>query len=110
MTVTRVVQIQSKDSVDAETRDTTLRNVLAMKANCLSQETGEPYIHSILIGKDISPEPLNNEFTHQFLLEISNEADRDYYASQDPAHQMVIEGLKPVIEKIQIMDIIDGQY
>ncbi|CEL10579.1 hypothetical protein ASPCAL13696 [Aspergillus calidoustus] len=107
--ITRVVQIQFKDGVDADTRRTTLEKVRAMKVNCLSRETGQPYIQSIKVGKDVSPEPLNNGFTHQFILEFNSEADRDYYSSRDPAHQAVIAGLGPVLEKIQILDIIDGE-
>jgi hypothetical protein len=83
--ITRVVQIQFKDGVDADTRRTvrvvadvptsiatqrepltvnicyikTLEKVRAMKVNCLSRETGQPYIQSIKVGKDVSPEPLN---------------------------------------------------
>jgi hypothetical protein len=36
----------------------TLSTVRAMKVNCLSQKTGQPYIQSVMIGKDVSPEPL----------------------------------------------------
>ncbi|KAL3442875.1 stress responsive A/B barrel domain-containing protein [Aspergillus insuetus] len=87
----------------------TLSTVRAMKVNCLSQETGQPYIQSVIVGKDVSLEPLNNGFTHQFILEFKSEADRDYYSSRDPAHQAVIAALEPVLEKIQILDIIDGE-
>ncbi|KAL2844859.1 stress responsive A/B barrel domain-containing protein [Aspergillus pseudodeflectus] len=133
--VTRVVQIQFKDGVDADRRKTVrviadapksiatqrepltvnicyikvLDKVRAMKVNCLSRQTGQSYIQFIRVGKDVSPEPLNNGSTHQFILEFNSEADRDYYSSRDPAHQAVIAGLGPVLEKIQILDIIDGE-
>jgi hypothetical protein len=49
-------------------------------------------------------------FTHQFVMEFANAEDRNYYSSKDAFHQSVIELLTPRVEKVQIVDIIDGQF
>ena len=45
-----------------------------------------------------------NGFTHMFVVDFASVEDRDYYLV-DPAHQAVVAGLKPVVEKVQVMDI-----
>lgn len=42
-------------------------------------------------------------------MEFADAADRDYYSGKDKYHQSVIAVLTPQIEKVQILDIVDGQ-
>ncbi|KIX01241.1 uncharacterized protein Z518_08966 [Rhinocladiella mackenziei CBS 650.93] len=110
ISITRAVQVQFKKDLPANELDETLKQVYAMKDKCIHAETQQPYMKSVKVGKNQAPEPLNNDFTHQFVMEFSSAADRDYKSAKDPYHQSVMGVLTPQIEKVQIMDIVDGQY
>lgn len=54
-------------------------------------------------GLNNSPENLNQEFTHCFLVTFASEADRAIYLPH-PAHQAFVEVLKPHLDKVLVID------
>ncbi|KYP15459.1 MAG: stress responsive protein [Flavihumibacter sp. CACIAM 22H1] len=54
-------------------------------------------------GINNSPENLNQEFTHCFLVSFASEKARDSYLPH-PAHKAFVEVLKPHLEKVLVID------
>lgn len=54
-------------------------------------------------GTDVSPEGKAQGFTHCFLLTFRTEADRDAYLPH-PAHKEFGSMLRPVLDKVLVMD------
>lgn len=54
-------------------------------------------------GTNNSPEGLNQELTHCFLVTFESEADRDAYLPH-PAHKAFVEVLEPHLEKAVVLD------
>lgn len=48
--------------------------------------------------------------THSFVMEFDNEADRDYYTKEDPAHRDYVNFLKPLLVKIVVSDFTAGVF
>ena len=49
-------------------------------------------------------------FKHAFVSQFENEADRDYYLKEDPAHVEFVASLDGVIEGVQVVDYKPGVY
>ena len=47
-------------------------------------------------------------FTHAFVMEFASEADRDYYAAEDPAHLAYKKSVRPLVEKVNAVDYTPG--
>jgi hypothetical protein len=54
-------------------------------------------------GTNNSPENLNQGFTHCFFVSFASEADRAIYLPH-PDHKAFIEVLKPVLDKVLVID------
>lgn len=54
-------------------------------------------------GTNNSPENLNDEFTHCYLLTFASEEDRDVYLPH-PAHKAFGDVLKPYLDKVFVID------
>lgn len=54
-------------------------------------------------GTNVSPENLDQGYTHCFFLTFKNEADRDAYLPH-PAHQEFGEVLRPHLDKVTVID------
>jgi hypothetical protein len=54
-------------------------------------------------GTNVSPEGLNDGFTHAFTLTFANAPDRDAYLVH-PAHQRFVETLGPLLERSLVLD------
>jgi Stress responsive A/B Barrel Domain len=54
-------------------------------------------------GVNISPENLNKEFTHVFLMTFKDAVARDLYLVH-PAHQMFVEKYKPLLADALVLD------
>ena len=54
-------------------------------------------------GTNNSPENLNQGFTHCFFVSFASEADRSIYLPH-PDHKAFIEVLKPVLDKVLVID------
>jgi hypothetical protein len=48
--------------------------------------------------------------SHAYILHFESIKDRDYYVSQDPAHQAFKEAAAFVLENAQVVDFQDGSY
>lgn len=60
-------------------------------------------IKSFEWGINNSPENLNQDFTHCFLVTFASEAHRAIYLPH-PAHQAFVEVLKPHLDKVLVVD------
>jgi hypothetical protein len=54
-------------------------------------------------GTNNSPEKLNQDFTHCFLVTFKSEADRDAYIPH-PDHKAFVEVLLPHLDKVLVLD------
>lgn len=54
-------------------------------------------------GTNNSPENLNQDFTHCFFVSFSSEKDREIYLPH-PAHKAFVEILKPILDKVLVID------
>lgn len=59
-------------------------------------------------GTDVSPEGLQDGFTHCFLVTFVDAAARDAYLPH-PAHQAFVAELRPCLEKALVADYAPGQ-
>lgn len=62
-----------------------------------------PQIRDFEWGTNISPENLNQGFTHCFFLTFENEKDRDAYLPH-PEHKKFAESLGSVLDKAMVID------
>lgn len=67
-----------------------------------------PEIASFEFGTNNSPEGLNNDFTHCFLVTFKSEKDREVYLPHE-AHMAFVEVLKPHMEKVMVIDYWAGK-
>lgn len=49
-------------------------------------------------------------YSHAFVVEFASEEDRDYYNEEDQAHLEFKKSLKPIIEKVGVVDYTPGVY
>lgn len=100
--------------------------MLVLKTTCLHPESKKPYIVSSSGGVDNSPEgaqvsglcycsmPLADRkqggLTHGFVVEFASKADRDYYVSDDPAHQAFVKKNSPRFDDVRVVDYEKGVY
>ncbi len=64
-----------------------------------------PAIERFEWGTNVSPENLNQGFTHCFLLTFRNEKGRDEYLPH-PAHKEFGQALRPHLDKVLVVDYI----
>ena len=62
-----------------------------------------PEISSFEWGLNNSPENLNQDLTHCYMVTFSSEADRDIYLPH-PSHKAFVEKLKPILDKVVVLD------
>lgn len=56
-------------------------------------------------GTNVSPEGLNDGFTHCFLVTFADKAGLEVYLPHD-AHQEFVKGLKPLLDKVCVVDYV----
>lgn len=44
------------------------------------------------------------------MVEFASTQDRDYYVSQDPAHQKLKKNMDPLVESVVVVDWENGQF
>lgn len=59
-------------------------------------------------GKNNSPERHSHGFTHCFMVTFADAADREAYLPH-PDHQAFVEVLKPVLDKVRVLDFTPGE-
>ena len=62
-----------------------------------------PEIKDFEWGLNNSPENLNQELTHCYMVTFSSEADREIYLPH-PSHKAFVEKLKPILDKVVVLD------
>ena len=62
-----------------------------------------PVIEALEYGTNVSPEGLDQGYTHCWIVSFKNAADRDAYLVH-PAHRAFVEVLKPVLEAAMVVD------
>jgi quinol monooxygenase YgiN len=85
-----------KDDASYETVDAIVTGFAALPAAI-------PGIIAYEWGTNVSPEGLNDGFTHCFTLTFAEAEDRDAYLVH-PAHQRFVEMLKPALAKSLVLD------
>ncbi|KAK7697096.1 hypothetical protein SLS64_013889 [Diaporthe eres] len=83
---------------------------MALRTACVNPSSLQPYIKSLTGGKDNSPEGLQHGATHGFVVEFASTQDRDYYVSQDPAHQKLKKSIDSLVESVVVVDWENGQF
>ncbi len=63
-----------------------------------------PVIKDFEWGLNHSPENLDQDFTHCYLVTFESEEDRDSIYAPHPAHQAFVASLEPHIEKVFVVD------
>ena len=91
-----VVMFKFKDSASKEM-------IEAVEKAFVGLQDDIPLIRSLEWGTNVSPEGINQGFTHCFLLTFASEADRDAYLPH-PAHKAFGDLLNPVIDKVMVID------
>jgi len=56
-------------------------------------------------GTNVSPEGLSQDFTHCFLVTFPDAKSRDAYIPH-PAHQAFVKILRPVLDKVMVIDYV----
>lgn len=54
--------------------------------------------------------PLQGGFSHGFISEFQNEADRKYYLEEDPAHLEFVKSLDGIVENVRVVDFENGKF
>ena len=96
MELRHVVMFKFKDEAPKE-------GIEAVEKAFVSLRDSIPLIRSLEWGTDVSTEGINQGFTHCFLVTFASEEDRDAYLPH-PAHKAFGDVLKPVIDKVMVID------
>lgn len=91
-----VVLFSFKDDATAEQIDTVVADFAALSH-------AVPGIVSYECGTNVSPEGLNDGFTHCFTLSFAHNEDRDAYLDH-PAHTAFVSTLKGCLERSLVVD------
>ena len=75
----------------------------AIIADFASLATAVPTVLALEHGENVSPEGLNDGFTHCFTLTFADAAARDAYLI-DPAHLAFVERFSPTLAKVLVVD------
>ena len=91
-----IVLFQFKD-------DTSLETVQRLEQAFIKLKEKIPFIQAFEWGHNVSPEGLNQGFTHCFLVTFKNEEDRDAYLPHE-SHQAFVSELSPHLLKACVLD------
>lgn len=94
--IRHVVLLKFKDSATKE-------QVKVVEDAFAGLQSQIPQIRDVEWGTDISPEGLQQGFTHCFFVTFDDEKVRDEYLPH-PAHKAFVEVLKPVLDKVLVID------
>ncbi|KAI7774849.1 stress responsive a b barrel domain-containing protein [Diaporthe eres] len=108
--VTHTVLFHFKKDADPQAIRNACNGMMALRTACVNPSSLQPYIKSLTGGKDNSPEGLQHGATHGFVVEFASTQDRDYYVSQDPAHQKLKKSIGSLVESVVVVDWENGQF
>ena len=106
------------DDMEVETPEKVLRHVVIFKFKDDADQAAVadinkafnalpdaiPEIIDFEWGMNNSPEGLDQDFTHCYLITFASEEDRDSVYLPHPAHQAFVAGLQPHLEKAFVVD------
>ena len=92
-----VVIFKFKDSAPAEKVAEVVKAFRALKEKL-------PAVLAFEHGTNVSPEGLNDGFTHIFTLTFKDKASLENHYLKEPAHEEFVKLLKPVLEKALVVD------
>lgn len=98
MTILHIVMFEPLPTASASDISGACERMKALKTNCLHPSTQQPYIKSLVGGKQNSKEGVKVSFEYGFIVEFESASDRDYYTAQDPAHRAFVQSLAGVAE------------
>jgi len=75
----------------------------AIIADFAALATTVPSVQALEHGPNVSPEGLDDGFTHCFTVTFASAADRDQYLI-DPVHLAFVERFRPTLAKILVVD------
>ena len=93
-----VVLFKFKDDAPAADVQKIEQAFLALKAKI-------PLIQSVEWGTNVSPENLNDGFTHCFFVTFKDKSGIEVYIPH-PAHKSFVEMLKPKLDKVFVLDYV----
>ncbi|PWY87533.1 hypothetical protein BO70DRAFT_287361, partial [Aspergillus heteromorphus CBS 117.55] len=70
---------------------------LELRNKCVEPDTGRAYMKGLKAGAFRRWEPYNRGMTHGFVLEFENQADLDYYLTEDPVHLEFSKNAAPLM-------------
>ncbi|POS74907.1 stress responsive A/B barrel domain-containing protein [Diaporthe helianthi] len=103
LSVTHTVLFQFKEDADPQAVRDACDGMMALMTACIHPSTLQPYIKSLTGGKDNSPEGLQ-------VVEFASTQDRDYYVTQDPAHQQLKKSISSLVQRVVVVDWEKGQF
>lgn len=98
MTITHIVLFKYSPSIAWTDLQNHFDEFLQLQARCMKPGESKPYMISLRAGKNTSWETHNKGMTHGFVLEFANQADLDYYLTQDRVHLEFSKKALPLIE------------
>lgn len=128
--VYRVIMVQYKSDVDADTKERIARGYLALAQQCTHERNGEPYF-TVVGGTNNSQEGLSgatevgppflsvksvrNKPTHvarpgdfsrqqAFVATFRSKEDRDYFVHRDPVRARYRDQIMPSFEELRVAD------
>ncbi|KAI1468327.1 stress responsive A/B barrel domain protein [Daldinia caldariorum] len=110
MGIFHVVLFKFKALVTPEEIKAACVRMLALGSNCIHPTSKKPYVKVHGGGRDNSPEGKQLGMTHIFIFEFDSEEDREYYLYKDPAHAEFVTSIKDLVEEIQSLDFIPGEF
>ncbi|GAA6062660.1 hypothetical protein JCM10212_000560 [Sporobolomyces blumeae] len=84
--ITHIVSFKYNATSSDSEKHLVASSFLALQDSCLDPQTQRPYL-AVTGGRDNSPERLAKGFEHSFVVTFDSVDARDYYVSQDPAHE-----------------------
>ncbi|KAG8156405.1 hypothetical protein KVR01_013746 [Diaporthe batatas] len=110
LSVTHTVLFQFKEDADPQAVRDVCGGMMALRTACVNPSTLQPYIKSLTGGRDNSPEGHQRGATHGFVVEFASTQDRDYYVTQDPAHQKLRKRISSLVQDVVVVDWENGRF
>jgi hypothetical protein len=93
-----VVLFKFKDDAKAD-------DIRKVEGEFLALKSRIPGVQSLEWGTNVSPEGLNQGFTHCFLVTFADAKARDAYLPH-AAHQEFVKVLRPILDKVLVIDYV----
>jgi len=66
--------------------------------------------HLLSLPCGLFTDKFQDGLTHAFVIQFENHNDRDYYVQHDPVHKAFKKEIEPIIEKVTVLDFINGEF